>query len=132
MRNRLAAYSLMLVTFAVLPPLAGTAAAQSSAAHFGDHRLDTLRPGAFVVQTQTIPVDVVFIGYSPDQIRRAGAHRLAAGHLQTGGAISAVLRVERPRHGAAVPLQVTSWFTRRGASRISFSRFWRIRGLKAR
>jgi hypothetical protein len=68
MRNRLAAYSLMLVTFAALPPLTGTAAAQSSAARFGDHRLDALRPGAFVVQTQTIPVDVVFIGYSPDQI----------------------------------------------------------------
>ena len=61
-------YCFLLVTLPALPPFVGTASAQASVAHFGGHRLDTLRPGAFVVQTQTVPVDLVFIGYRPDQI----------------------------------------------------------------
>ena len=64
--------------------------------------------------------------------RRAGAARVAAGHLQPGRAISAVLRAERARHGAEVPLQVPARLQDRGASRTSFSRFWRIRAPKAR
>ena len=65
MRIRTAAFYFMLVTLLALPR---TVAAQAGVDRHDDHRLETLRPGAFVVQTQTVPVDVVFIGYSSGQI----------------------------------------------------------------
>jgi hypothetical protein len=65
---RVAVFCFTLVNLLALPPLANTAGAQARLDRFGDSRLGTLRPGAFVVQKQTVPVDLVFIGYGPHQI----------------------------------------------------------------
>ena len=43
-------------------------AAQTINNHGGGQSLDTLQPGEFVVQKQTVPVDIVFIGYRPGQV----------------------------------------------------------------
>jgi hypothetical protein len=63
-----AALRFTLVTLLAILSLSTTPAAQISVNHGGGDRLDTLQPGEFVVQKQTVPVDVVFIGYAPGQV----------------------------------------------------------------
>jgi hypothetical protein len=65
---RAAALRFTLVTLLAILSLSTTPAAQISVNHGGGDRLDTLQPGEFVVQKQTVPVDVVFIGYAPGQV----------------------------------------------------------------
>ena len=57
-----------LIAALLCSTLATTAGAQARADHFDGGRLRALQPGAFVVQQQTVPVDLVFIGYDPHQI----------------------------------------------------------------
>jgi hypothetical protein len=65
---RAAAVRFTLVTLLAILSLSTTPAAQISVNHGGGDRLDTLQPGEFVVQKQTVPVDVVFIGFAPGQV----------------------------------------------------------------
>ena len=53
-----------LLAAVILASLAVTPSAQSNDKPAGP-RLHTLRPGEFVVQKQTIPIDVVFINTAP-------------------------------------------------------------------
>lgn len=64
-----------LVALLAASSLSTTPAAQTPAGHGGD-RLDTLQPGEFVVQKQTVPVDVVFIGYRPGQVNDSALQAL--------------------------------------------------------
>ena len=64
---RMARLPLLIVAF-TFPTLAAIAGAQSLQSRFDDGPLRTLRPGAFVVQRQTVPVNIVFIGYDRGQI----------------------------------------------------------------
>lgn len=64
---------LILVGLLALPSLA---VAQAPADRSSDHRLRTLQPGAFVVHRQTIPVNVVLVGYTRQQVDEAGLRAL--------------------------------------------------------
>ncbi|MCM3879326.1 MAG: hypothetical protein ND807_04375 [Vicinamibacterales bacterium] len=59
---------LTLVVALACSTIATAANAQARTDRFGDGPLRTLRPGSFVVQKQTVPVDLVFIGYDSRQI----------------------------------------------------------------
>jgi hypothetical protein len=55
----------------VVATLATPAAAQTTLNHGNRLRLHTLDPGEFVVRKQTIPVDLVFIGYDRSQVNES-------------------------------------------------------------
>jgi len=57
---------LLLATLVAVRPASAQAQVQVQARH--DQRLQTLQPGAFVVQQQTIPVEVVLVGYDRRQV----------------------------------------------------------------
>jgi hypothetical protein len=60
-----------LLAALVLAAFASGASAQTALNHRNNIRLHTLSPGEFVVQKQTIPVDLVFIGYDRSQVDEA-------------------------------------------------------------
>jgi hypothetical protein len=61
-------HRLTLVIALVCSALATTAGAQSRVDHDDNGSLRALQPGAFVVQKQTVPIDLVFIGFNSRQI----------------------------------------------------------------
>ncbi len=65
-----------------------------------------LEPGAFVAHKQIIPVDIVLIGFEANRDQPLGTRSTPAGHLDPGGALSAVLRAQRARRRARIPLQI--------------------------
>ena len=55
-----------------------------------------LEPGAVVAHKQVIPIDIVLIGFDPNSDQPLGSWRAPAGHIDTSGPLSAVIRAQRP------------------------------------